>query len=220
VQPSKRGDESRAMPQDPPDLAEITAVTLDHYERHAEQFWHGTHDHDVSQNVSALIDHIEASPPFSLLDFGCGPGRDLKTFKELGHHPIGLDGTRSFVEMARTHSGCEVWHQDFLALELPDAAFDGVFANASLFHVPSRELPKVLRQLHAALKPGGVLFSSNPHGDNREGWVAGRFGAYHDLEAWRGYVAEAGFRELKHYYRPEGLPRERQLWLAGVWRKI
>ena len=72
--------------------------------------------------------------------------------------------------MARAYSGCEVWQQDFLKLDLPDNRFDGVFANAALFHVPSQELPRVLLELHATLKPRGVLFSSNPHGHNEEGW--------------------------------------------------
>ena len=120
--------------------------------------------------------------------------------------------------MARADSGCEVLRQDFLALDLPAGRFDGVFANASLFHVPSQELPRVLRELHAALKPRGVLFSSNPRGENQEGWNRGRYGVYHDLEQWRRFMVEAGFRELEHYYRPAGLPREQQPWLASVWR--
>ncbi|HYH42031.1 MAG TPA: class I SAM-dependent methyltransferase, partial [Burkholderiales bacterium] len=96
----------------------------------------------------------------------------------------------------------------------------GVFANASLFHVPSAALPRVLNQLHTTLKPRGVLFSSNPRGENQEGWNGGRYGAYHDLEAWRRYVSAAGFTEVEHYYRPEGLPREQQPWLATVWRRV
>ena len=131
---------------------------------------------------------------------------------------IGLDGCASFVEMARRFSGCEVWHQDFLALDLPPERFDGVFANASLFHVPTAELPRVLRELHATLKPRGVLFSSNPRGTNEEGWQNGRYGAWHDLAAWRRFVTAAGFDELEHYYRPDGLPRDQQPWLASVWR--
>ena len=124
-----------------------------------------------------------------------------------------------FAAMARAFSGCDVLHQDFLKLDLPPAAFNGVFANASLFHVPGQELPRVLKELHAALKPRGVLFASNPHGDRSEGWNRGRYGAYHDLAAWRDYMGAAGFAELTHYYRPPGLPREQQPWLASVWRK-
>ena len=201
------------------DLEEIVARTLDHYDQRAEDFWRGTRDHDVSQNIEALLRHIEAEPPFSILDLGRGPGRDLRKFAELGHVAVGLDGAARFAAMAREFSGCEVWHQDLLALDLPDARFDGVFANAVLFHVPSQELSRVLRQLRATLKPGGVLFSSNPRGQNQEGWNQGRYGAYHDLENWRRYVAGAGFAEITHYYRPEGLPRERQPWLASVWRR-
>ena len=198
---------------------EISRRTLEHYDSRAEDFWQGTRDHDVSQNMATLLKYVEGAAPFAILDFGCGPGRDLKAFSELGHVAVGLEGSARFAAMARQHSGCEVLEQDFLKLDLPAARFDGVFANASLFHVPGLELPRVLRELHASLKPRGVLFSSNPRGANEEGWNKGRYGAYHDLESWRRFLAAAGFTELEHYYRPPGLPREQQPWLASVWRR-
>jgi SAM-dependent methyltransferase len=207
------------MKLNPQDLAKIADVTLTHYNQRAEDFWRGTRDHDVSQNVAALLQYIEGDPPFKILDFGCGPGRDLKAFAALGHAAVGLEGAAEFVAMARAHSGCEVWQQDFLKLDLPGSHFDGVFANAALFHVPSQELPRVLRELRASLKPGGVLFASIPHGHNQEGWSGERYGVYHDLAAWRRYLSGAGLVELTHYYRPSGLPRAQQPWLAGVWRR-
>ena len=203
----------------PQDLDKLVRDTLASYEQRAEDFWTGTRDHDVRQNVETLLAHIEGAPPFTILDFGCGPGRDLKTFAALGHVAIGLEGAPRFAAMAREWSGCEVWCQDFLRLYLPASRFDGVFANASLFHVPAQELPRVLRELHATLKPRGVLFSSNPRGRNEEGWNRGRYGAYHDIAAWREYVTAAGFEELTHYYRPPGLPQEQQPWLASAWRR-
>lgn len=201
------------------DLVLITAKTLAHYNEHAAEFWEGTRDHDVNQNIDALLRHIRATPPLRILDFGCGPGRDLAAFRALGHAPIGLEGSPAFAAMAREHSGCEVWEQDFLALKLPAGHFDGIFANASLFHVPCQELPRVLRELHATLKLDGVLFTSNPRGNNEEGWNRGRYGVYHNLESWCSFVEAAGFSELEHYYRPPGLPLEQQPWLASVWRK-
>jgi SAM-dependent methyltransferase len=204
----------------PTDLDQITSTTLGHYNQVAESFREGTHDHDVSQNIDALLRHIQGEAPFTILDFGCGPGRDLQTFARMGHTAIGLDGSERFAQMAREDSGCEVWQQDFLKLDLPAERFDGIFANAALFHVPGQELPRVLKQLHVTLKPGGVLFSSNPRGENQEGWNGPRYGAYHDLESWRGLLTAAGFVELEHYYRPAGLPREQQPWLASVWRKV
>jgi SAM-dependent methyltransferase len=200
-------------------LDTISRRTLEHYERNAQAFFAGTIDHDVSQNIAALLDAIQSDPPFTILDLGCGPGRDLKTFTSLGHRAIGLDGCANFVEMARRFSGCEVWHQDMLHLDLPPNMFDGVFANAVLFHVPSAALDKVLADLYATLKPGGVLFSSNPRGHNEEGWNGPRYGSYYDYPTWERFVTAAGFSPLHHYFRPDGLPREQQPWLASVWRK-
>jgi len=201
------------------DYLEIARRTLHHYDLTAPRFFAGTIDHDVSQNIAALLEAIEGDAPWTILDLGCGPGRDLKTFRDMGHRAIGLDGSARFVEMAASYSGCEVWLQNFLDLDLPGALFDGIYANASLFHVPRNVLPKVLGELHDALKPGGVLFSSNPRGNNEEGWNGPRWGSFHDYAAWEAYVAGAGFTAIHHYYRPAGLPREQQPWLASVWRK-
>lgn len=201
------------------DVAEAARQTLANYEARARDFWEGTRDHDVSQNVEALLEAIETPPPFTLLDLGCGPGRDLRTFVERGHRAIGVDGTPSFVAMARAYSACEVWQQDFLALDLPASFFDGIFANASLFHVPRQELPRVLGELFHALRPGGVLFSSNPRGANEEGWNLGRYGVWHDLDGWSAFVTAAGFLPIRNYFRPPGLPLAQQPWLASLWRR-
>lgn len=141
------------------------------------------------------------------------------TFRALGHEPIGLEGSPQLASMAREHSGCEVWEQNFLALKLPSCYFDGIFAKVSLFHVPCRELPRVLSELCATLKHDGVLFTSNHRGNDEEGWNGARFGAYHSLETWRGFLETAKFTELEFYYRPPGLPLDQQPWLASVWRK-
>lgn len=201
------------------ELAQTSAITLGHYNDHAESFWEGTKDHDVSQNRDALLEHLGSHPRYRILDFGCGPGRDLKVFSDLGHEAVGLEGAERFVELARQYSGCEVWQQDFLRLQLPAEYFDGIFANAALFHVPSQELPRVLKELWLTLKTNGVLFSSNPRGHNEEGWNGERYGVYYNLEQWRELVLGAGFVEITHYYRPAGLPRAQQPWLASLWRK-
>ena len=201
-------------------LQHIAERTLAHYDQRALEFWEGTRDHDVSQNIRALLRHIEGPAPWELLDFGCGPGRDLQTFSALGHRATGLDGSAELAALARAHSGCQVLVQNFLVqLDLPPARFDGVFANAVLFHVPSQALPQVLGALHATLKPGGVLLCSNPRGNGEEGWNGERYGAFHDWETWQRHMGTAGFAELEHYYRPSGLPPEQQPWLASVWRR-
>lgn len=103
-------------------------------------------------------------------------------------------------------------------MRLPESRFDGIFANASLFHVPNQELPRVLLGLFRTLKPHGVLFSSDPRGGNDEGSSDARCACFFDLDSWCDQVTPAGFVGLDHYYRPPGLPRDRQPWLATVWR--
>ena len=133
------------------DLEKITDLTLSHYNERAEDFWEGTRDHNVNQNITALLQCIEGEPPFTILEFGCGPGRDLKAFAELGHIAVGLEGAAHFAVMARAHSDCEVWQQDFLKLDLPDRHFDGVFATTC-------ELP-----ISAMARPSGVATSALGH---------------------------------------------------------
>ncbi len=208
------------MNPETPELDAIAASTLSHYETNAEDYAAGTRGHDVSQNIDTLKRHIVGPAPWTLLDFGCGPGRDIPLLAAPDHTVVGLDGSAPFVRMAREASGATVLHQSFLALDLPPAAFDGIFANASMQHVPQRALADVLRRLHAALKPSGVLLASIPRGDNDEGWNGARYSAFHDLDGWRRYLTAAGFVELEHYFRPAGLPFDQQRWLASAWRKV
>ena len=197
------------------DLEEIEKFTIAHYEDNAESFRVGTKDHDVSQNIAALLGALPKDKTLDILDFGCGPGRDMCVFKSLGHRPVGLDGSKEFCKMAQQLSDCPTLNQQFLKLELKDNNYDGIFANASLFHVPSQELPRVLRDLHTALRKDGILFSSNPRG-NAEGWQGQRYGHYMEIEASETFLEQSGFRIIEHYYRPSGKPREQQPWLAIV----
>ncbi len=208
-----------SLKNSPTDLDEIERCTLEHYEKNSESFWLGTRDHDVSQNIEAFLQALPTEKTLDILDFGCGPGRDICVFKSLGHRPIGLDGSKTFCQMAFQHSGCPTLHQQFLNLELEEGSFDGIFANASLFHVPSQELPRVLGEFHRALRPGGILFSSNPRG-NTEGWQGQRYGHYMEFEISEAYLEQACFKVIHYYYRPDGKPREQQPWLAIVSQRL
>jgi hypothetical protein len=64
------------------DLKALTGLTLEHYNERALEFWRGTRGHDVSQNINALLEYIQGKPPFTITDFGCGPGATS------GHSPI------------------------------------------------------------------------------------------------------------------------------------
>ncbi|MCT7949039.1 class I SAM-dependent methyltransferase [Ancylothrix sp. C2] len=197
-------------------------MTIAEYQLTAEQYRTGTLDHDVSQNRNALINAMPKNPG-KILDVGCGPGRDLLAFKKAGHTVIGLDATPAFVAMAKEYSGCEVWHQSFFNLNLPPATFDGIFANASLIHVPRFSMIKVLQDLRASLVDKGIIVMSMCRG-NGEGYsvrpTGYRYVAGWEYETLASCVEQAGLKILEHYYRPSGLPRESQNWLVMVACKV
>jgi len=97
--------------------------------------------------------------------------------------------------------------------------FDGIFCNASLFHVPSQELQRVLLETVADTEAARCPVSHQSERNNEEGFTDDRYACFFDLDTWRDYVTSAGFEEVGHYYRPPGLPRHKQPWLATVWRK-
>ena len=80
--------------------------------------------------------------------------------------------------------------------------------------------PEILVRVREGTVTIRPLAGTRPRGRNEEGWSRGRYGAYHALEGWRAFLAGAGFAEVRHYYRPEGLPCEQQPWLAVVARKL
>lgn len=196
-------------------------VTIAQYQAEADSFKAGTWGHDVSQNRDALLAALPKNPG-KILDLGCGPGRDLVAFKAQNQTAIGLDATPAFVEMARA-SGCEVWQQSFLSLNLPTDCFDGIFANASLIHVPRDQMAKVLQDLWRSLILNGVLLMSMGRGD-WEGYTP-RTSGHRYVVAWEyetlaPCLEQAGFTIINHYYRPPGLPRQEQSWLVIVAKKV
>ncbi|NQZ56555.1 MAG: class I SAM-dependent methyltransferase [Lentisphaeraceae bacterium] len=200
------------------DINSFVNETLSYYSANADAFWQGTKDHDVFQNYAALQTRLPERSNMRILDLGCGPGRDLLHFKNRHHIPTGLDGCPEFCEMARQYSSCEVLNQNFSELDLPANEFHGIFANASLFHVPKKDLLRVLRELYNCLKDGGILFSSNPRGDGEQ-FDGKRYGHYMEFDVYKDYAEKAGFKIVDHYYRPTGWPREHQTWLAVVCQK-
>ena len=153
---------------------------------------------------------LRAIPPIPFWIWVVGPAETYATSDHWATTSWAWTGSTEFVAMARSYSECEVLQQDFLAMKLPESRFDGIFANASLFHVPSQELPRVLAELSETLRSRGVLFCSNPRENNEEGLSGDRYSCFFDHDTWRDYVTAAGFFQVRHYYRPPGLPRHKQ----------
>ncbi|MCY4045362.1 MAG: class I SAM-dependent methyltransferase [Cellvibrionales bacterium] len=193
--------------------------TIQDYAIQCESFWEATKSHDVSQNIHALLSHLPKKKPLSILDLGCGPGRDLLAFKTLGHHPLGVDGAFEFCQMAKKHSGCPVINARFASLHLAYESVDGIFANASLFHLPSNYYQEFLARCANWLRPGGALMMSLPRG-NFEGVRNQRYVNLMEFSQVKNLLEQAGLEVVSHYYRPAGRPLDQQPWLAVVSQKL
>jgi 2-polyprenyl-3-methyl-5-hydroxy-6-metoxy-1,4-benzoquinol methylase len=112
-----------------------------------------------------------------ILDAGCGSGRDSKYFLDAGFRVTAFDASREMVRISSAVLGMAVKHQTFEDLDY-ESEFDGVWANASLLHVPRGEIRFIMERLARALRPGGLLFASFKYG-NGEAYTGGRlFNSY------------------------------------------
>lgn len=147
-----------------------------YYNENAKAFFEGTVDADMSSNYTDFLAKLAKGS--HILDVGCGSGRDAKKFKELGYEVTAIDGSEAMCALASEYINQPVEQLRFQEINF-EGVFDGIWASASLLHVPSEELPDVLERLYRALKPQGVLYASFKYGEF-EGDRNGRY--FHDLK--------------------------------------
>ncbi len=135
--------------------------TIDYYNQNADAFIAGT----LQADVSALYEHFERllSPGASVLDLGCGSGRDSKHFIDLGYSVTAIDGSKELCQRAERYLGMPVQTMLFQDLDFC-SDFDGVWACASLLHVPKCEIQGTIKKVADAVKPGGAFYASFKYG--------------------------------------------------------
>jgi len=136
--------------------------TIAYYEANATDYFEQTRDIDMSPLYDRFLPLLP--PGGHILDAGCGSGRDTKVFLERGFRVTAIEASAPLAALASRFAGCRVRVMRFD--ELPfEAEFDGIWACASLLHVPRRELPAILHRLAGALVLGGYLYVSFKRGD-------------------------------------------------------
>ncbi|CAM8024015.1 class I SAM-dependent methyltransferase [Enterobacter hormaechei] len=137
-------------------------MTLHYYQNHAQDFFNGTVNVDMTPLYEAFTQHLTHGA--RVLDAGCGSGRDAKAFHEMGYQVDAFDASSAMVELARQHTGLPVQLMTFSEID-GKAQYDGIWCCASLLHVPSSELPAVMQKIADALKPGGIWYVSFKYGN-------------------------------------------------------
>lgn len=175
--------------------------TLDFYNSQAELY--------CSQTVACNMDEfyqdflVELPKGSSILDFGCGSGRDAKKFHELGYNVEPVDGSKSLCEYAKKYTKLPVKQMLFEELDA-DEKYDGIWACCSVMHVEKESFPKILRKMSRALKPGGVMYISFKVGLDH----IVREGKYYNLMTKQEMLKLLeNFPELELYAHSESAPR-------------
>ena len=148
--------------------------TLKYYGQNADIFVTGTFEVDMAETRSRFAACLPDQA--YVLDFGCGSGRDTKAFMDLGFRMDATDGSEEMCVRATEYTGIQVKRMLFQELDACEK-YDGIWACASILHLPKAELAEVITKIEAALKTGGVLYTSFKYG-NFEGMKNGRYFTY------------------------------------------
>ena len=147
-------------------------TTIQYYNQNATSFTTDTLTADMTFLQDKFISYLPANS--FVLDFGCGSGRDTKYFLSKNLKIKAIDGSEKMCEIAHKNTGIEIEHVLFSDFECEENCFDGVWACASILHLPPTDLPIVLKKLEIALKSNGILYASFKYGE-KERIVDGRF---------------------------------------------
>lgn len=198
-------------------VAAAEAANLAYYEANAEMYARQTYHADLSQLYGPFLELLPLNA--CILDVGCGGGRDLREFRERGYETFGIDPSPALVEIARQYSGAKVAVAKVETMEF-DEKFDGVWACASLLHLPRAELPNALHHIDRSLTPGGILFLSVQAGHGQAFGEDGRFYARYYGSEIRIAVHTSGFDILKTWETSDVLPgRTNICWINLLARK-
>ena len=188
---------------------------MNYYDKNAKEFFDGTVNADMSAHHKEFLRLLEGTA--CILDAGCGSGRDTKIFKSLGHNVVAIDASAEMCRLASEYSGVDVKHLKFQDIPFVNV-FDGIWASASLLHIPSNDLNLVLGKLKDSLKINGIFYASFKYGEF-EGLRNGRY--FNDLTeiAAIEIFEKNDFEVLKTWQTQDSRPNRDEKWTNILVRK-
>ncbi len=190
--------------------------TLSYYNSNASEYAETVNRADMSAEYNRFLKYVPTSG--SIVDIGCGSGRDLKYFKDLGYKAVGIDASEKLCEIARKYSGCKVECCDFLTWNPPEV-YDAFWANASLLHLKENEILEFFASKTKFLKEGGVVFFSMKSGIY-EGYDSnGRYFTPFSEFLLEEIIKQSGLSLTKRTKRKDCLSRKDFIWEIVVLRK-
>lgn len=196
---------------------EDTSATLKYYKENVDEFYESTVVADVTPLRERFIKYLPESA--SVLDFGCGSGRDTKAFMDEGFDVTAIDGSRELCIRASQYSGVEVKCMDFFELNDKER-FDGIWACASVLHVDIDRIPELLTKMREALVPGGVVYLSFKYG-SFAGMRNGRYFVDLDERRFRQILSRVSGLEIIDEWKTGDVRKDKDVdWLNVILRRV
>ena len=191
--------------------------TLKYYDMNAEKFVEGTVSVDFVATQNKFLDKLPVNA--SILDFGCGSGRDTKYFLDQGMNVEAIDGSKELCKMASEYTGIEVKQMIFQELDEIEK-YDGIWACSSILHLPKFELLSVLKKMIVALKDNGIIYTSFKYGEF-EGNRNDRYFTDFTIDSFKNFIKNVDNISIEEYWITDDVRpgRETEKWLNLLLRK-
>ena len=185
--------------------------TMEYYEKNAHEFASSTADIDFSELQVTFLSGLKEDA--SILDFGCGSGRDTLCFMQRGYSVTALDGSAELCKLASEKTGIPVIQMDFNDFDEKDM-YDGIWACSSILHLPKNELKSVLIHMEQALHIGGIIYASFKYGDF-SGMRNGRFFTDFTENSFREFISDVKELSIEKLWITEDVRpgRQDEKWL-------
>lgn len=195
----------------------VVEDTLNYYNKNAREFADGTVNVNFTEIQDLFLEYVPEGG--IILDFGCGSGRDTKYFLNKGCIVDAIDGSDELCKIASNYTGISVKKMKFEDLDCI-GVYDGIWACASILHVANKELPTILRKMTAAVKNGGVIYTSFKYGEF-EGYRNGRYFTYHTEESFKKIIEDIPELVIENLCVSDDVRAERgeEQWLNLILRK-
>ena len=190
--------------------------TIDYYEKNAKSFADSTADIEFSEMQDSFLSNLKEGA--SILDFGCGSGRDTRYFLQKGYNVIALDGSAELCKIAEAKTGIPVIQMDFNDFDEQER-YEGIWACSSILHLPKSELKSVLIHMEQALHIGGIIYTSFKYGEF-EGMRNGRYFTDFTEDSFRNFLTEIERLMLEKLWitRDARPGRQDEKWLNMILR--
>ena len=190
--------------------------TTSYYDNNANSYFDATVNVDFSDSynhfTTLLPEHAR------IIDMGCGSGRDVKAFCDMGFDAVGLDASDELASVAEEKLGIKVIRGD-MSTWITDTPFDGIWCCASLLHLRDEEIQSFFDKLTNNLKPGGVIFISVKEGSGRFIDDKGRYMKLFTEKELEDLLTEEGINTIEHWKTSDTLGRNDVSWLNYIGRK-